>query len=68
MNKDFDVYASLASSDTKQVNDWLREKIHRFGASKYPKDIIRYATGEDFDPNYYVDYLIKKYSAVYGIE
>ena len=67
MNKDFDVYASLASGDTKEVNEWLKEKIHRFGSSKYPKEIIRYATGKDFDPNYYVDYLIKKYSAVYGI-
>ncbi len=62
MSKDFDVEQSLASGTTKQVNVWLTEKIHKYGSSKYPDEILRLATGEDFDANYYVDYLIAKYS------
>ena len=62
MNKDFDVEASLSDGTTKRINEWLREHIHKYGASKYPDEILRLATGEDFNPDYYVDYLIKKYS------
>ena len=62
MSKDFDVEQSLADGTTKRINEWLREHIHKYGASKYPDEILRLATGEEFNPNYYVDYLIKKYS------
>ena len=62
MSKDFDVEQSLADGTTKRINEWLREHIHKYGASKYPDEILRLATAEEFNPNYYVDYLIKKYS------
>lgn len=61
MNNDFDVYASLASGTTKQINDWLKQHVHKYGATKYPDEILRLATGEDFNPDYYIDYLIAKY-------
>ncbi len=61
MNKDFDVYQSLASGNTKQVNEWLKNHVHKHGASKYPDEILRLAIGEDFDATYYVDYLVNKY-------
>lgn len=62
MNEDFDVMESLKDGTTKRINEWLKEHVHKYGASKYPDEILRLATGEDFDPNYYVDYLIEKYS------
>jgi len=62
MNKDFDVSASLSSGTTAQVNEWLKQHVHKYGSSKYPDEILRLATGEDFDPDYYIDYLIEKYS------
>ena len=63
MNEDFDVMASLKDGNTKRINEWLKDHVHKYGSSKYPDEILRLATGgEDFDPNYYVDYLIKKYS------
>lgn len=61
MNKDFDVEQSLADGTTKQINSWLAEHVHKYGSSKYPDEILRLATGEDFNPNYYVDYLVYKY-------
>lgn len=63
MNKDFDVLGSLASGNTKQINMWLSSHVHKYGSSKYPDEILRLATGQDFDPTYYVDYLVAKYDA-----
>ena len=62
MNKEFDVEASLADGTTAKVNEWLKNHVHKYGASKYPDEILRLAIGEDFNPNYYIDYLINKYS------
>lgn len=62
MNKDFDVEASLKDGTTAKVNAWLKEHVHKYGSSKYPDEILRLATGEDFNPDYYIDYLISKYS------
>ncbi len=62
MSKDFDVEASLSDGTTKQINLWLKEHVHKYGASKYPDEILRLATGEDLDPDHYVNYLIAKYS------
>ena len=62
MSKDFDVEKSLKDGTTKKINDWLKEHVHKYGASKYPDEILRIATGEDFNPDYYVNYLIEKYS------
>ena len=61
MQKDFDVEQSLQSGNTAQVNAWLKGHVHKYGASLYPDEILRLATGEDFNPNYYVDYLLNKY-------
>ncbi|MFA7127073.1 MAG: carboxypeptidase M32, partial [Bacilli bacterium] len=67
MKKDLDFEGVIASGNTKAINEWLKTKIHQFASSRYPKDIIRQAIGEDFDVSYYIDYLISKYSCLYGI-
>lgn len=68
MAKDVDIEGALATGTIRPIADWLKEHIHKYGSTKYPKDILRLATGEDFNPDYYVDYLIGKYSKLYGIE
>ena len=67
MSKDVDIPASVKSGTVRALEDWLREHLHKYGASKYPKELLKIATGKEFDPNYYIDYLIKKYSDIYGI-
>ncbi len=62
MEKEFDYKADVAKGDLSRINAWMSEKVHRHGELLKPKEIINYACGEDFDPNYYCDYLIKKYS------
>lgn len=68
MEKDLNVKEILKSGSTKPLNDWMKEKIHKYGASLYPNEIIKLAVGEAFNPKYYVDYLIKKYSQIYQID
>ena len=47
------------------INQWLKEKIHCFGASLKPEEIIEKVTGEPFNPDYYIKYLKEKYSELY---
>jgi carboxypeptidase Taq len=67
MNKDFNVLKSLQSKNTLEINEWFKEHLHKYGSSKYPKDLFKIATKQNFNPKYYVDYLIKKYSKVYEV-
>jgi carboxypeptidase Taq len=67
MSKDIDIEKAVASGTVRPIADWLKEHLHKYGSSKYPKEILKLATGEDFNPNYYVDYLIQKYSRIYGL-
>lgn len=47
------------------INRWLQEKIHQYGSTKTPAQIILDVTGEPFDVNYYIRYLKEKYTALY---
>lgn len=66
--KQIDVEECLRSNHFEKIADWLKENIHRFGAYKKADDVMKYATGESFDAQYYIDYLTKKYRALYELE
>ncbi len=66
MEKDIDVWGPVSRGDLSQVSQWLKEKVHQYGSLKEPAEIVKNACGE-FDPTVYTDYLIKKYSVLYGI-
>ena len=68
MLRDLDLEKALADGDISPLASWLKDHLHKYGASKTPKELIRLATGEDFSPHYYIDYLIEKYSRIYGID
>ncbi len=65
MLKDIDIPEVVKNNDIKKINNWLREKIHKFGSSKTPKELLVEVTGEEFNPKYYVKYLKEKYSKLY---
>ncbi len=58
----------LRSGDLAPIRDWLKEKIHRFGQVKKTRQLLQEVTGEDFNPQYYIDYLIGKFTKLYGLE
>jgi len=67
MLKEIDVDQRIKDNNIKAINVWLKEKVHQFGATKEPLEIIRDATGEEFTAQYYVKYLKEKYSKIYKI-
>ena len=67
MDKDININEVVASGDLSKIKDWLKEHVHKYGSSKFSKDILYLATGEHFNPNYYVDYLVEKYTKLYNL-
>lgn len=68
MNSEFNVSESLDSKTTKDINNWLNEKVHKFGSSKYPKEILENALNNKFNVNSYIKYLKNKYSKIYNVK
>lgn len=65
MKKEIDVDAAIKNNNIKEINEWLKEKIHQFGSSKTPQELLLDVTKEEFNPQYYVKYLIEKYTKLY---
>ena len=57
----------LRKGDIRTIREFLRENIHQYGKLKTSRQILKDITGEDFNPQYYIDYLVEKYGKLYGI-
>lgn len=68
MEKDLDVPALVRAGELAPIVEWLTQRIYQYGKSKDPDELLHLATGKSFDPDYYTDYLTKKYSAIYGLD
>ncbi len=65
MLKELDITQLIKDNNIKEINNWLKNKIHKFGSSKTPKEILLDVTGEEFNAKYYIKYLKEKYSKLY---
>ncbi|HOO43454.1 MAG TPA: carboxypeptidase M32 [Bacillota bacterium] len=65
MLKDLDLPEIIKNNELEKVNEWLKEKIHKYGSSKTPKELILEVTGEEFNAKYYIKYLKDKYTELY---
>lgn len=61
-----DINALIAAGKLCDVKEWLREHIHRHASLYKPGELLDRVCGK-FDVSYYIDYLTKKFSALYGI-
>ena len=68
MQKDIDIDTALAYQDMASIQKWQKERIHCYGASIPSLQIIENATGESFNPQYYIEYLYNKYRDLYQIK
>ena len=50
------------------IRNWLKEKIHKYGASKTTTEIVKAACGKDLDVKEFTDYLRKKYYKIYDVK
>ena len=62
-----DVDAACAAGDLAPVRGWLCENIWRWGRSKDAPELIRDSCGAPFDATYYCNYLVKKFTKLYGL-
>ncbi len=67
MQKDLNIDDILKNEDLSKINVWLKEKVHIFGNTKTPKEILLFATNEEFNPKYYIEYLKTKYKKIYNL-
>ena len=67
MQKEINIDEAFANDDLSVINAWLKENVHQFGNFKKPEDILKDATGEKFNPQYYIEYLLNKYRKLYNL-
>jgi carboxypeptidase Taq len=58
----------IQNLDFNFIRNWLKEHIHKYGASKTSKEIILAACGKDLDVSEFTSYLKNKYYKMYGIK
>jgi carboxypeptidase Taq len=57
----------LEEGNLVAIREWLTEKVHRHGRMKKPLEILRDVTGEGLNAQYLINYLEKKYGAIYHL-
>lgn len=61
MKQEMDVEGLLRTGKIDVIRGWMRERIHQYGKLKTSRQLLKDVTGEDFTPNYYIEYLRGKY-------
>jgi len=56
----------LAKGNFSGIRQWLVNNVHCYGNLYDPKDLIKHITGKELTVKPFLDYLNKKYSALYG--
>lgn len=62
-----DTERNVAEGNFVPIKNWLNEKIHRQGRLYTPQQLVQRVTGEDLNPDYFVDYLKNKYREIYNL-
>ncbi|MDD7347279.1 MAG: carboxypeptidase M32 [Clostridiales bacterium] len=45
-----------------KINEWMKANVYKYGSLYDSYDLIKTASGEELNPQYYMDYLRKKFS------
>ena len=61
-----DIYADIERGDMSRITGWLKTNIHTHASFKKPGELFEQVCGK-FDVGYYIDYLTRKYTELYGI-
>lgn len=56
-----DFYEKILKLEFREIKNWLKNKIHYWGAMYPPKELIKRMLGEELNPAYFISYLEKKY-------
>jgi len=61
IQKDLDMKTAIANGELGRIKDWLKEKLHKYGATYSPKELQKRAFGETYNPQWLIKYLQEKY-------
>ena len=67
MKESVDFDSCIENGDFGPVNEWNREHIWQHGGRFAPAELLSRVFEAEFDPAYYIDYLEKKYTELYGL-
>ncbi len=67
MEKDINPFEDLKTGNFININEWLKEHVHKYGRSVKNLDVVKLATNEEFNPKYYVEYLKNKFTKIYNL-
>jgi carboxypeptidase Taq len=59
--KDMDLYEAILEKKFSDIKEWQRQKIHQWGSTYAPKDLLRKAFGEEYVADHFIRYLEEKY-------
>ena len=68
MKKAFDVDEAVASGDLARINGWMKEHVFAKADILDADEWIRDITGEELTASYFLEYLERKYSEIYGLK
>ncbi|MDX8431050.1 MAG: carboxypeptidase M32 [Candidatus Algichlamydia australiensis] len=54
----------VRNGDMHFIHDYLKENVHQYGRRFSPEALVKRATGEKLNAQYYIDYLSTKYGGV----
>lgn len=67
MQKELDVFALVEKGELLPIRDWLKEHVFSIASITTPDEWIRAITGESLNVGYFLDYLEKKFTALYQL-
>lgn len=50
------------------INDYLKTTIHQYGGLYNAPELFNKVCHTPFDPKYYIEYLVHKYSTLYKLD
>jgi len=61
MSGELNIYEHVLDMDFKPIRRYLEEKVHRWGSTYAPKELLKRSFGEEINPEHFAEYLRRKY-------
>ena len=61
MEREVGLREKVAKGDFSAIKEWQRSRLHRFGSTYPPKELLRRALGSEYNVEYLLRYLREKY-------
>jgi carboxypeptidase Taq len=68
MSESLNIDKTLASNRFDLINDYLKTTIHQYGGLYNAPELFEKVCHAPFNPTFYIDYLVHKYSTLYNLD